>query len=175
MNTNNNGNRSSIPRKSNHSPQRKQRSNHRAVYLCSWENHPASFYLSYHYDNFGVQHSQYIRWLYKKIDKNNNNISLGCLLCEKYGMVRNKNGSINAWATKGFDILALDKIKEHRSNIKHQEVEKKEIEITRNSQPDWISTRKNLLTQQQESIYNLMYSYIYLCRNDQSLNSFSPL
>ena len=90
-------------------------------------------------------------------------------------MVRNKNGSIDAWATKGFDILALDKIKEHRSNIKHQEVEKKEIEITRNSQPDWISTRKNLLTQQQESIYNLMYSYIYLCRNDQSLNSFSPL
>ncbi len=123
LNANSSSSQSSISRKSNHSLQQK-RPNHRTQYLSSWEDNPAAFYISYYYDNLGVLHSKYIRWLYKKINEENSSISLGCLLCEKYGMWTNKNGSSKAWATKGFDILALDKIKDHRWNKKHQEAEK---------------------------------------------------
>ncbi|CAF4824360.1 unnamed protein product, partial [Rotaria magnacalcarata] len=114
-------------------------------YLSSWENDPASFYLSYSYDTL------------------------------EYHMIKNKNGKENTWATKGFNVLALDKIKEHRLNEKHREAEQLEVQRTSSNQPDWISTRSNVLSRQEEAVKNLMYSCIHLCQNDHSLNSFSPL
>ncbi|CAF1599951.1 unnamed protein product [Rotaria magnacalcarata] len=100
---------------------------------------------------------------------------LGCRLCEEYHMIKNKNGKENTWATKGFNVLALDKIKEHRLNEKHREAEQLEVQRTSSNQPDWISTRSNVLSRQEEAVKNLMYSCIHLCQNDHSLNSFSPL
>ncbi|CAF5012421.1 unnamed protein product, partial [Rotaria sp. Silwood1] len=153
----------------------KRSSSHRKNYLSSWENDPASFYSLYSYDTLGMKQIKYRCWLYKKINENDGSTTLGCRLCEQYRMIKNKNGKENTWATKGFNVLALDKIKEHRLNEKHKEAEALELQRTSMNQPDWISTRTTVLSRQEESIKNLMYSCIYLCQNDHSLNSFTPL
>ncbi|CAF1048323.1 unnamed protein product, partial [Rotaria magnacalcarata] len=99
----------------------KRFSSHRKRYLSSWDNDPASFYSSYVYDSLGTKQIKYSCWLYKKSNENDGSIMLGCRLCEQYRMIKNKNGKENTWATKGFNVLALDKIKEHRVNEKHKE------------------------------------------------------
>jgi len=48
-------------------------------------------------------------------------------------MIKNTNGKENTWATKGFNVLALDKIKEHRLNEKHKGAEQLEIQHTTNA------------------------------------------
>ena len=148
---------------------------HRKRYLSSWENDPAVFYLSYSYDVQGKKQLKYLCWLYKKNNKNIGTDMLGCRLCEQYRMIKNKNGKENTWATRGFNVLALDKIKEHRFNEKHKEAEQLEVQRTSKNQPDWVSTRTAALSREEESVKNLMYSCIYLCQNDHSLNSFSSL
>ncbi|CAF2059013.1 unnamed protein product [Rotaria magnacalcarata] len=153
----------------------KRSSSHRKRYLSSWDNDPASFYSSYVYDSLGTKQIKYSCWLYKKSNENDGSIMLGCRLCEQYRMIKNKNGKENTWATKGFNVLALDKIKEHRVNEKHKEAEELELQRTSMNQPDWISTRTIILSRQEESIKNLMYSCIYLCQSDHPLNSFIPL
>ena len=185
LNTNSDTNRLFIPRKSTDSSrmkkkstdlsEEKKRSTHRTRYLSSWENEATAQYSSCYYDNIGEKHTQLICWLYKKVDRNNGAISLGCRLCEKHDKIGHKNGKENKWATTGCNVLALDKIKEHHSNSRHQEAQKAELQLTSKSQPDWISTRTHILSQQQESVQNLLYCCIHLCQNDQSLNSFSPL
>ena len=100
---------------------------------------------------------------------------LDCRLCEQYRMIKNKNGKENTWTTKGFNVLALDKIKEHRFNEKHKEMEQLEVQRTSKSQPGWVSTRTTAMSRQEESVKNLMYSCIYLYQNDHSLNIFSSL
>ncbi|CAF3346875.1 unnamed protein product [Rotaria sp. Silwood2] len=157
------------------STDKRSASGHRKNYLSSWENDPASFYSSYSYDALGMKQVKYICWLYKKINENDSSAMLGCRLCEQYRMIKNKNGKENTWATKGFNVLALDKIKEHRLNEKHKEAEALELQRTSMNQPDWISTRTTALSRQEESITNLIHSCIYLCQNDHSLNSFTPL
>ncbi|CAF1426981.1 unnamed protein product [Rotaria magnacalcarata] len=161
--------------KSQQSSKEKRSPGHRKKYLSSWENDPASFYLSYSYDTLGKKQVKYLCWLYKKSNENTGTDMLGCRLCEEYHMIKNKNGKENTWATKGFNVLALDKIKEHRLNEKHREAEQLEVQRTSSNQPDWISTRSNVLSRQEEAVKNLMYSCIHLCQNDHSLNSFSPL
>ncbi|CAM4903492.1 unnamed protein product [Rotaria socialis] len=156
-------------------PYYKRSSSHRKRYLSSWENDPASFCSSYVYDSLGTKQIKYSCWLYKKSNENDGSVMLGCRLCEQYRMIKNKNGKENTWATKGFNVLALDKIKEHRVNEKHKEAEELELQRTSMNQPDWISTRTIILSRQEESIKNLMYSCIYLCQSDHPLNSFIPL
>ncbi|CAF3843446.1 unnamed protein product [Rotaria sp. Silwood1] len=125
----------------------KRSSSHRKNYLSSWENDPASFYSLYSYDTLGMKQIKYRCWLYKKINENDGSTTLGCRLCEQYRMIKNKNGKENTWATKGFNVLALDKIKEHRLNEKHKEAEALELQRTSMNQPDWISTRTTVLSQ----------------------------
>jgi hypothetical protein len=50
-------------------------------------------------------------------------------------MIKNKNGKENTWATKGFNVLALDKIKEHRLKEKHKEAEQLELQQSSMNQP----------------------------------------
>lgn len=80
-------------------------------------------------------------------------------------MVKNTNGKENAWTTRVFNVLALDKIKEHRSNEKHKEAEQLELQQFSMNQLDWIS-RRSVLSRRQESIQNFMYFSIYLCQYD---------
>lgn len=153
----------------------KKQSNHRKQYLKSGEDNPAAFYVSFEYDTYGVKHSQSIWWLYKKTDVDAGTVMLACSFCEKYCMTKNTNGKENTWATKGFNVLALDKIKEHRSNEKHREAEQLEVQRTSMEQPGWLSTRAVIHSRQQESIMNLMLASVFLCQTDHSLNSFSHL
>ena len=157
------------------SPREKNKSARRKQYLSSWESHPAAFYLSYSYDSLGKRQSQSICWLYKKTGGGSGTITMGCRLCEQYRVVKNKNGKENVWATTGFNILALDKVKEHHLNERHREAERLEIQRTSMTQPDWISARSTVLTRHEESVMNLIFSCVYLCQNDHSLNSLSPL
>jgi hypothetical protein len=62
------------------------RPKYRTQYLSSWEQRSEALYKTYVIDAFGVQHEQYLRWLYFKGD------SMGCRLCEKFGKTRNTNG-----------------------------------------------------------------------------------
>ena len=157
------------------SSKQKKKSNRRKQYLRSWEDDPASFYLSFYYDTSGVRHSRSICWLHKKTDEDTGIVMLVCRLCERYCMVRNTNGKENTWATKGFNVLALDKIKEHRSNERHKEAERLEVQRTSMEQPGWRSTQMAVVSRQQESIMNLMFCCVYICQNDHSLNSFTTL
>lgn len=102
--------------------------------------------------------------LQKETNERNDTILLGCRLCEKYRMIKNANGKENTWATRGFNTLTLDKIKEHRLNEKLKETEQLELQITSMSQPNWISKRVPVLSLQEESVQNLMYCSIYLCQ-----------
>ncbi|CAF2146904.1 unnamed protein product [Rotaria magnacalcarata] len=52
--------------KSQQSSKEKRSPGHRKKYLSSWENDPASFYLSYSYDTLGKKQVKYLCWLYKK-------------------------------------------------------------------------------------------------------------
>jgi hypothetical protein len=154
---------------------RTKRQDHRKQYLVSWEKDPAAFYSSYSYDILGVRHDKPICWLYKRSAENSNAITLGCRLCEQYRMTKNKNGKENTWATKGFNVMALDKIKDHRLSEKHREAEQLEIQRTSMAQPDWVTTQSTVLSRQQEAVQNMMFCCVHLCQNDQSLNSFSHL
>jgi hypothetical protein len=160
---------------SRRSSKEKKSHTHRKQYLSSWEDHPASFYLTYSYDTLGIKRSKTERWLQKKTDESTGITTLGCYLCKEHNMIACKNGKENTWATKGFSVLALDKIKEHHLSDAHKKAEELEIQITSKNQTDWISTRTAVLSGQEESIHNLIYSSIYLCQNDHSLNSFTPL
>ena len=60
-------------------------------------------------------------WLQKKADESGK-ITIGCGLCNRYGMIKNTNGQVKKWAISDYHVLALNQIEEHATqNEKHIE------------------------------------------------------
>ena len=72
--------------------------------------------------------------------------------------------------------LSLDKIKLHKEkNEVHKQAELQELTVSSRSQPDWYLTKKNQLSKHEQAVQNLMITCIYLCQQNNSLNSIEPL
>ncbi|CAF3984796.1 unnamed protein product, partial [Adineta steineri] len=146
------------------------RGNHRVRYLPGWEKKDEAQYVTYVFDNFGEKHEKFLRWLYQK------NGSMFCCLCEKYGKLKNSNGKDNVWSTTGMATLSFDKIKLHKEKSEvHKQAESQELTVSSRSQPNWPSTKQKQLSKQEMAIQSLMLSCIFLCQQDNSLNSIEPL
>ncbi|CAF5019924.1 unnamed protein product, partial [Rotaria sp. Silwood1] len=143
---------------------------YRIQYLTEWEKRPEAQYKIYVFDSFGGRHATFICWLYLK------NNSMGCRLCEKYGKRKNSNGKENVWCTTGMRTCSLDKIKLHKEkNEVHKQAEQQELLLSCRAQPGWIATQQKQLNKHELAIQNLMLACIYLCQQNQSLNSIDPL
>ncbi|CAF3475506.1 unnamed protein product, partial [Rotaria sp. Silwood2] len=71
---------------------------------------------------------------------------------------------------------SLDKIKLHKEkNEVHKKAEQQELLLSCRAQPGWIATQQKQLNKHELAIQNLMLACIYLCQQDQSLNSIDPL
>ncbi|CAF0838331.1 unnamed protein product [Rotaria sordida] len=143
-------------------------------YLPAWEKQLESFYKTYTFDIFGIRHEKLVCWLYNKKDKNGND-SLGCKLCQKYQKTLNSNGKINLWCTTGYKIMKLSKIKEHKDNEVHKQAQELELQTASHSQPTWTTTQIKERNKHEAAIQNLILSAVYVCQQDQSLNSFEKL
>jgi hypothetical protein len=72
--------------------------------------------------------------------------------------------------------LSLDKIKLHKEKSEaHKQAEEQELLRTCGAQPGWVVTQQKQLNKHELAIQNLMLACIYLCQQDQSLNSIDPL
>ncbi|CAF0982909.1 unnamed protein product [Rotaria sp. Silwood1] len=143
-------------------------------YLPTWEQPPESFYKTYTFDIFNNRHEKHICWLYNKKDKNGND-GLGCKLCEKSQKRTNSNGKINLWCTSGYQIMKLSKIMEHKDNEVHKQAQQLELQSASHSQPSWITTQMKERTKQEIAIQNLILSAVYICQQDQKINSLEKL
>ncbi|CAF5019703.1 unnamed protein product [Rotaria sp. Silwood1] len=122
-------------------------------YLPSWEKQPESSYKTYTFDIFNNMHEEMICWLYNKKDEKGND-ALGCKLCEKYQNRINSNGKINLWCTTA---------------------EQLELQKASQSQPTWTTTQMKERTKHEIAIQNLILAAVFVCQQDQSLNSFEKL
>jgi hypothetical protein len=72
--------------------------------------------------------------------------------------------------------ISLDKIKLHKEKSEvHKQGEAQELTVSSGVQPDWHLTKKQQLSKQEQAIHNLMFSCVFLCQQDHSLNSIEPL
>jgi hypothetical protein len=85
-------------------------------------------------------------------------------------------GRENLWSTTGMKTFSLDKIKLHKEKSEvHKQAEQQELLLSCRAQPGWIVTQQKQLNKHELAIQNLMFTCIYLCQQDQSLNSIDPL
>lgn len=72
--------------------------------------------------------------------------------------------------------LSYDKIKQHKNeSIVHKQAEKQELLLSSQTQPNWHRTQQRQLDKHEQAVQNLMLSSIYLCQQDNSLNSIESL
>jgi hypothetical protein len=143
-------------------------------YLSAWENLPGAYYRTYTYNNLNLRQEKLICWLYKKKDRSGND-TLRCKLCEKYQKTENSNGKPNPWCTSGYRTMRVTKLKEHKDNEVHQNAQRRELEIKSDSQPSWLTTQIKERSKHATAIQNLILPAVYLCQQDQSINSFQKL
>jgi len=143
-------------------------------YLPSWEKEAVCFYKTYVYDTHNVIHEKKLCWLYNKKNTNGDD-RLYCKICEKYQRRLTTNGKTNLWCSGGYGILKISKIKEHAASSAHQEAQQLELKSSSNTQPNWLVTQNKELNKHEISIQNLILSAIYICQQDQSINSFEKL
>lgn len=162
----------SAAKQTTHKPKRSKKEKRR--YLSSWESEPVCFYKTYYYDMHKVMLERKVCWLYKKSDENGND-RLYCNLCAKYPGTTATNRKRNPWRTDGYSILKLAKIKEHAATNTHKQAEQLELKISSKSQPNWLVAQNKERSKHELAVHNLILSSIYLCQQDQAINSFEKL
>jgi len=76
----------------------------------------------------------------------------------------------------GMTTISLDKIKLHNDkNEVHKQAQDQELVISSRAQPGWLSAQRQQISKHEQTVQNLMFSCIYLCQQDHSLNSIEPL
>jgi hypothetical protein len=142
-------------------------------YVSSWEKLPESFYRTYTFDAKGNRQEKRFCWLYTKKNEDNK-VTMRCKLCETY-KTTNSNGKTNLWATSGYELMKVSKVKEHHHNEAHKIAQNHELQTASRSQPTWLETQIKERSKYEESIQNLILLAIHVCQQDQSLNSYQNL
>jgi hypothetical protein len=143
-------------------------------YLPAWEKLPEAFYRTYTYDVLNVRHEKLICWLYRKKEKNGKD-TLRCKLCEKFKKIENSNNKPNLWCTSGYEDMRVVRIKEHKDNEVHQDAQRLELQMESHCQPSWSTTQTKERSKYEAAIQNLILPAVYICKQDQSINSFGNL
>jgi hypothetical protein len=72
--------------------------------------------------------------------------------------------------------FSFDTIKKHKEKTEvHKQAEQQEINVSSGTQPDWVVTQQRQLNKHEQAIQNLMMTCIYLCQQDNSINSLESL